>query len=117
MDEPIRERLPSDPPPLPSTTDVAEAFAGYLDELARLCGAATPGPWEYADDASAILFGEGHQGGIVCEFPDVAAEATERDALFIVAARHALPKLIAKVRELQAELDYYRDDAGEDDHG
>lgn len=72
-----------------------------LAELQRLCDAATSGPWEYADDASQVLFGKGTHGGVVCEFPDPAADATENDANFIAASRDALPKLIAEVRQLR----------------
>jgi hypothetical protein len=101
MDEPIRERMPSDAPAPPSSTDAAEAFAGYLDELERLCHAATPGPWT------------SHQGSIwsassrnpICDIDAGSPDEYDPDARFIEAARHALPKLIAKVRELQAELD------------
>jgi hypothetical protein len=96
MDEPIRARAPSDPP----STDAGEAFAGYLDELERLCNAASPGPWML----------DAHGDGLTAANGDPIAETwsgTRRlhDARFIKAARHALPKLIATVRELQAELE------------
>jgi hypothetical protein len=71
-----------------------------LDALQRLCDAATPGPW---DGGSAIV--ENCDGLTVCEFSDPAADASERDADFICAARDALPKLIARVRELEARFD------------
>lgn len=81
--------------------DAAEAFAGYLDELERLCNAATPGPWT------------SHQGSIwsassrnpICDIDAGSPDEYDPDARFIEAARHALPKLIAKVRELQVKLD------------
>jgi len=103
MDEPIRERLPSDPPPLPSTTDVAEAFAGYLDELERICNAATPGPWTLDEHGDGLRAPNGN--------PIVETWSGTRrrgDARFIEAARYALPKLIAELRELQAELEVQR---------
>jgi hypothetical protein len=102
MDEPIRVRLPSDAPPEPpSATDAAEAFAGYLDELERLCNAATPGPWT------------SHQGSIwsassrnpICDIDAGSPDEYDPDACFIEAARHALPKMIATVRELQSQLE------------
>jgi len=84
------------------STDAADAFAGYLDELERLCRAATPGPWT------------SHQGSIwsassrnpICDIDAGSPDEYDPDARFIEAARHALPKLIAKVRELQAELEH-----------
>lgn len=82
-----------------SDTSTDEALAGYLDELERLCNAATPGPWT-ADVAAMAVFAPTSES--VCEFD---GEARDDDANFIATARHALPKLIAKVRELQAELD------------
>lgn len=94
MDEPIRVRLPSEPP----STDAAEAFAGYLDELERLCEAATPGPWRLDAGEDRLTAPDGS--------PIAEAWGGKRrfdDARFIEAARHALPKLIAFVRT--ADLD------------
>lgn len=96
MDEPIRARGPGEPP----SNDDHEALAGYLDELERLCDAATPGPWS---DANWEISGPDRE--VIFDIPDVAADVAQADAAFVAAARHALPKLIAKVRELQAELD------------
>jgi len=101
MDEPIRERIPSDAPAPPSSTNADEAFAGYLDELERICQAATPGPWIVDDDTESVVTTD--DGAIICASGDVAADEARRDADFICAARHALPKLIAEVRRLQAE--------------
>jgi hypothetical protein len=98
---------------MPSTD--AEAFAGYLDELERLCQAATPAPWKLHDGEDELTAPDGHT--VVETFGGISRFDNAR---FIEAARHALPQLIATVRELEAELDYYRDyrdEAGEDDHG
>lgn len=81
-----------------SDTSTDEAFAGYLDELERLCNAATPGPWT-ADVAAMFVFAPTSES--VCEFD---GEARDDDANFIATARHALPKLIAKVRQLQVRI-------------
>jgi chemotaxis receptor (MCP) glutamine deamidase CheD len=54
-----------------------------LDALQALCDAATPGPWETDAD----------------RFDDIE----EDDAEFIAAAREAMPMLVARVRELEAE--------------
>jgi len=80
--------------------DAAEAFAAYLDELARLCNAATPGPWKLHDGEDELTAPDGHTvaetfGGI----------SRFDNARFIEAARHALPQLLETVRELQVELD------------
>jgi hypothetical protein len=94
MDEPIRVRGPSEPP----STDAAEAFAGYLDELERLCEAATPGPWAIDENRDGLRAANGNP---IAE----TWNGTRRldDARFIEAARYALPKLIAFVRT--ADLD------------
>ena len=76
-------------PSFGSEPDTTEALAGYLDELERLCEAATPGPWTLDESESGLI-------GPHCE-PIVEA----CDALFIAAARDALPKLIAEVRRLR----------------
>jgi len=98
-------------PSLGTSTD--DVFAGYLNELERLCNAATPEPW-IVDDATLVDL-EAPGGRSIATTYNCPTRL--EDAEFIAAARHALPKLITKVRQLQAELDYYRDEAGEDDHG
>jgi len=52
------------------------------------------------DDWSGVPSITGYLGDIDAGSPD----EYDPDARFIEAARHALPKLIAKVRELEAEL-------------
>lgn len=96
MDEPIRARGPSESP---DSNDEREAFAGYLDELERLCRAATPGPWTLDEHGDGL---RGPGGAPIAE----TWGGTRRlaDARFIEAARHALPKLIAEVRRI-AELE------------
>jgi hypothetical protein len=92
-------------------TDAADAFAGYLDELERICQAATPGPWRVDEDGDvraggAAPFGLCRLAALYAPCPVEAhpCGSNEVDEEFIAAARHALPKLIAKVRELQARL-------------
>jgi hypothetical protein len=90
--------VPADPGSWDS--DEAEALAGYLDELERLCNAATPGPWtahEDDEDKEGWSFKVHDAPGPIIDC------MVASDARFIEAARYALPKLIAKVRELQAE--------------
>jgi hypothetical protein len=65
-----------------------------LDELQRLCDAATEGPWSYD--------GAGRVTGCGPLMP-------EGDAQFIAAARDALPKLIARVQQLQSMVTAARD--------
>jgi glucose dehydrogenase len=92
MDEPIRARGPSEPP----STDAAEAFAGYLDELHWLCNAATPGPWTLDESGDGVVAANGNP---IAE----TWGGTRRldDARFIAAARYALPRLIAELRWLR----------------
>lgn len=82
--------------------DAAEAFAGYLDELERLCNAATPGPWTHDDEGSLVA-----PDGQVIGWSDGDrrhAGSQLANARFVEAARTALPILIATVRELQGML-------------
>jgi hypothetical protein len=94
-------QVPGEPIPKRGQT-VQEAYESMraatpaldLDELQRLCDAATPGPWDVED------------GVVLRKVGDVIFV---EDAAFIAAARDALPKLIARVRELEArvnEADY-----------
>ncbi len=78
-----------------------------LDALQRLCDAATPGPWVYSELLASI---GGRDGALVCamttsqldEAGDEQNPQAAADGEFLEAARDALPRLIAKVRELQA---------------
>jgi len=94
-----------------------------LDRLEALCNAATPGPWFWddGDPPSALLslyngpdlpgfpMDEDKFGERSLENPAVLSldewgtdELTANDRTFIVAARTALPALIAEVRRLRA---------------
>lgn len=98
MDEPLQARGPSEPP---SSDDERDDLPRWLDKLERLCQAATPGPWELD---GLIVRNARHQSR-VCDVDTGSYYQDRADALFIAAARHALPKLLATVCELQAELD------------
>ena len=67
-----------------------------LTRLEALCESATDGPWAVTSSM-----------GYICLGPHVV---TSEDAEFIDAARMALPKLLARVRELEAEVDGLEDD-------
>ena|SRR5437588_3717767 len=81
-----------------------------LDELDRLCGEATAGPWRvgyYTDRAETYTVET--DADVVCMIRDAdsdemgieAREAAERDFAFVAAARESLPALIAEVRRLR----------------
>ncbi len=74
-----------------------------LDRLSKLCDAATRIPWILDDDERVETPGPMIQAGTVY------------DAQFIAAAREWMPKLIARVRELERGwlADKYRDAAKE----
>lgn len=68
-----------------------------LDELINLREAATPGPWEHKiDDAFTTIH--------TIE-PSVASYVSPADAAYIVAACNAIPELVARIRELEDQLD------------
>lgn len=62
-----------------------------LKHLEELCAKATPGPW--LRDGSGYVF-----------VKNIEIGNSSDNAEFIIAAREALPKLIAEVRRLQARL-------------
>ena len=87
-----------------------------LDELMRLHDAATPGPWKVKSGDFESEDGYGTvtapyveaDGKTICvpfdRGPD--DENDEADAAYIVAACNAVPELVARIRELEAERDW-----------
>lgn len=80
-----------------------------LAELERLEREAMPGPWRTArhQDPScdvAYVLPHGMPGE---EVATVYIDDSERHAAFIVAARNALPSLVAEVRRLRAIVESY----------
>lgn len=71
-----------------------------LDELMRLHAAATPGPWKVA-----TWYGGYHTIRPKKE-PEKALGQIERkaDAAYILAACNAVPELVARIRELEAQV-------------
>lgn len=68
-----------------------------LEEIEKLCNAASPGPWEYVYSIFAgysILAGE---GGRIATMDSVVAyrDNTKINGEFIVASRELIPKLLA----------------------
>ena len=101
-------------------------YAGYtLDALLAFAHAATKGPWHCAENCEeaidwwgkaadspeaaccVVLSQEPSPGGKihVCATNDdgIATQLESDDALFIAAAREAVPALIARIRELEKE--------------
>ena len=83
-----------------------------LEKLKALADAATPGPWRVRQDGSASWLCQPDQSGL--ELKDSAIrlpmkrshddrERNRLDALFIAAAREAVPALIAEVERLRVE--------------
>jgi hypothetical protein len=72
-----------------------------LEELERLVNAAEPGPWATSNGPVDGEFWEIHCGawGNVC----LSGLHVYADAAFIAAAREAVPQLIQRVRELEAQ--------------
>jgi len=71
-----------------------------LDALQRLCDAATPGPWT---SERGSVWGSSTRLS-VCDVELGSTQDDLADALFIAAARDALPKLIARVRQLERRI-------------
>lgn len=69
-----------------------------LDELERLAKAATPVPWMVAHLCTNANF-------VFAQAPDcdIVFHAREEDVQYITEACNAVPELIARVRELEAE--------------
>jgi hypothetical protein len=89
----------------PSSATPGPAGAGLtdeeLDELERLCNAATPGPWQ------SFVEGRDHSSG--SSFVRTAGEdieflgATSADQDFIASARQAVPRLLREIRALRRQ--------------
>ena len=110
-------------------TALAEAVRGRVDELQRLCDAATPGVWEpgqyttsdrdtfFAPNTLHTCVGadfdkrEDGKFDIICSTGPGGHGPSERDALFIAAARTALPALLTYARGLLSR--YSEAEAGE----
>ena len=91
-----------------------------LDELERLCAAASPGPWicrkgdrdvttgQYSDVEDAVY--DGYGIGPLDTEPDEywTWERWANDGPFIAAARTAIPALVAEIAALRAEVERLR---------
>ena len=76
-------------------------------ELARLCEAATPGPWYQAEHNPEQVLGEhGFITAVACSTPSIDARSMRQrasdQAAFIAASRTALPEALAEVDRLTA---------------
>lgn len=77
-----------------------------LDKLKRLANAALPGPWVVVRGSSGrVVWIENKAGCEVVDTADTGIVCRHEDANFIAAAREAVPRLIARVRELEDLLD------------
>ena len=82
-----------------------------LDEIEARANAATPGPWDVERETGLISTDDGcavasiHPHGNVRTVIHTGERYSHSDAAFIAAARSDVPALIARVRELEAELD------------
>jgi len=76
-----------------------------LQELEALCAAATPGPWRWADffGGRTLVGAETPLGGVAVIQQHRAVVPTPNDEGFIVAARTAIPELIARIKELDPD--------------
>jgi hypothetical protein len=78
-----------------------------LDELETLANAATPGPWLAQGVLGRVMWICTDSGcNVVCA-EDREMDFRMEDGEFIAAAREAIPRLIARVRELEAEIDAF----------
>jgi hypothetical protein len=90
------------------TAESAPITGAELDNLQALADAATPGPWLYQDYFSNVY--TDYTGITVhiakCNSQQIDNGVSEADAnaKFIAAARVAVPRLIAEVRRMRAEV-------------
>lgn len=81
--------------------------AAELDALEALANAATPGPWKqdwtWIGKHEMPMSIEANDGLRVIGTLDEWEDQCPADSRFIAAARDAVPRLIARVRELEAE--------------
>ena len=80
------------------------------DALQRLVDAATPGPWaNYSPNPKTTreqaIYSEWLETDPEARSSEIAALLTPKDAAFIAASRSAVPALLDRVRELEAERD------------
>ena len=86
-----------------------------LDELQRLCDAAMCGPWVLDEDGDLRAGGRAPHGLyavatlLAPATTEDSADSNDATARFIAAARDALPKLIARVRGLEGEVQQLTD--------
>lgn len=83
--------------------------ATELDELERIAKLATPGPWRVDEDGDLRAGGPAAYlrslATLYAPIVDDDDSRNDADVAFIAAARDALPRLIAQVRELENRLD------------
>ena len=87
-----------------------------LDELMKLMKAARPGPWKVNSGDFESEDGYGTvtapyveaEGKTICVPVDRGPddENDEADAAYIVAACNAVPEMVARIRELEAQRDW-----------
>lgn len=80
-----------------------------LEDIEKLCSEATPEPWTWGGHGDSIVgteyFSDGSgQGEItIIETDSRVYPPNDKDAKFIMAARELMPKLVSRIRELEAE--------------
>lgn len=74
-----------------------------LDELMRLHDAATPGPWSVAF-YTRVCSETKRKEVASCEEADVTQKQREKNAAYICAACNAVPGLVKRIKELEAQL-------------
>lgn len=75
-----------------------------LDELMRRHAAATPGPWSHRPDKA--LYVERLREIITEDETNICSLTEKNDAEYIVAACNAIPELVQRIKELEAQRDW-----------
>jgi hypothetical protein len=84
-----------------------------LEELERLAAKATPGPWVANNWGRVWHTPNPNSTRLVCDTMRNTVrnpKSWRANARLIAAMREALPELIARVRELEQELEVYREE-------
>lgn len=90
---------------MPDPTNPPRPTPEQLAEWRNLCQKTTPGPWRLEESGGEFRQVGAMKAKIVAEYPWKFTKVDAANFAFIVAAREALPLLLARVEQLERALD------------